>query len=137
MILRDIAEADQIWESKGGRIGVRDGLVAEIHRRAVVLRAGQNGAWEQMPYDDAKAAGIFSAREARVTEGALTFFTVLSLMHEPAQLIPMLEIAWSMLPARIESLNCMEFRNFLSTSTKAANTGEKKKEGSSAPSSSG
>jgi hypothetical protein len=103
-------------------IGVKNGLVAEIHRLTNVLAPTAKG-WETLPYYDAVNNGVLDAADAMEVEAAICFFTVGSTLHSKAELMILTRALdnWS---GQIESLNCTEFRSSLATSTVVANTGE-------------
>lgn len=103
-------------------IGVKNGLIAEIHRLTNVLAPTEKG-WETLPYHDAVKNGVLDAADAMEVEAAISFFTVGSTLYSKAEL-KMLTLSLDNWSARTESLNCTEFRNSLRTSTAAASTGE-------------
>jgi hypothetical protein len=126
-LLQQVATDMGVWEDirRPGAapvIGVKNGLVAEIHRLTNVLAPTEKG-WETLPYYDAVNNGVLDAADALEVEAAISFFTVGSTLHSKAELM-MLTTSLDNWSGRIESLNCTEFKASLVTSTAAASTGE-------------
>lgn len=118
-MLRLVSEQLKMWDGDGG---VKKGLIAEIHRLAVVLAPGEDG-WEATPFADAKKRKLIGEDDAAEVEGALVFFTCSSLMLVRTLRPVMLEGAASLWGAQISSLDSTAYLASLRTSTAAASTG--------------
>lgn len=112
-MLRLVSEQLKMWD---GDAGVKKGLIAEIHRLAVVMAPGEDG-WEAVPFTDAKKRNLISEDEAAEIEGALVFFTCSWHMLVRTVRQPMLEGAASLWGAQISSLDSTAFLASLRTST--------------------
>lgn len=118
-MLRKVSMELGVWDTPEG---VERGLVAEIHRRTLVLAPGNKG-WETVPFEEARKRGILDPQDAAEIEGALCFFCLVSLMHRRTIRREMLDIAMQLWGAQIESLGSTEFTNSLPTSIAGASTG--------------
>ena len=126
-LLQEVATDMGFWEDirrpgVAPVVGVKNGLVAEIHRLTNVVAPGEKG-WETLPYYDAVKNGVLDAADEMEVEAAICFFTVGSTLHSKAEM-NMLTLQLDNWSGRIESLTCTEFRNSLAISTAAENTGE-------------
>lgn len=99
------------------------GLMNEIRRLANVIAPGPQG-WTTLPLQSALTEGLIGDDDAAEVENAIVFFTVASAIHRKAVLKPILQGAAELWGGQIESLNCTEYANGLSTSMPGANTGE-------------
>src|SRR5688572_26665724 len=101
MMLRDLAMKQGTWE---GPDGVKEGLVAEMHRLTNVAVPGEKG-WQQYPFQEVCDRGILDKDDQSEVEGAVTFFTCVSAMHRRDQLPGVLAGMVSLWDALTTSLN--------------------------------
>lgn len=124
-LLRKVSTAMGVWESDSGsgRVGVKEGLVEEIHRLTNVL-APSKGGWRELMYQEAQDTDVLSPREAGEVEAMLIFFTVGSHMYPLQDARVALDGAASLRGARVEYSSFMELKASLRTSTAVENSGE-------------
>lgn len=103
---------------------VEQGLIAEIRRLTNVFTLVDKKGWALIPLDEALTTALISRDEFDEVENALVFFTCASRSY-PRSMQSVVSEALDLCNARTESLDCMEFRNFLTISIKEENTGEK------------
>lgn len=116
LYLEKAATALGTWDS---RDGVRDGLIAEIHRLTNIKAVNGKG-WEVIPYYEAQ--GILSDDDRAEIEDILCFFTLCSsVLHRP-QRGPILRITAGLWGAQLTSLSCTEFDASSQGSTPAGST---------------
>lgn len=125
-ILRSVATEMGIWESdeRAGRIGVKDGLVEEIHRLTNVLAPTKTG-WRDLMFKEALDGSVLSAREAAEVDAMLIFFTVGSHMYPLQDARMALDGAMSLRGARVVYSSFTELKASLATSTAGGNSGAK------------
>lgn len=111
LALKDLATRQKIWPE------VEAGLVAEMHRGASVIAAGETGRYEVFLWDDAVARGVISAEDALEVDGAITFFTVACCMHTRKELADILATLSGMWGAQESYSTPTEFASSLRTST--------------------
>lgn len=122
-LLRTTAMELGVWENdaQSGRIGVKHGLVAEIHRLTNVWAPTPAGkGWQDYQYQEAKDAGLIDADDASEVDNILTFFTVISHMQPRRELKTMLSIVSALWHARVDALTFTDLKTSLQTSTQAA-----------------
>jgi|SRR5581483_11614430 len=124
MLLEDASRELGIWESdpKTNYIGVKEGLIAEIHRLANVWAPTQSG-WKDYMYSEALSAGIITADDAAEVDAALVFFTVSSHMLPRRDLKVTLTATAMLWGARVESSTFTELQASLPTSTANGSSG--------------
>ena len=122
-LLRKASVAMGIWESdpRSGRVGVRDGLLEEIHRLTNVLAPGKQG-WRELLLQEAKDE-ILSRREAEEVDAMLVFFTVSSHMYPHQEVRAALDGAMSLRGARVEYSSFTELKASLPTLSAPENSG--------------
>lgn len=134
LMLRKIAEDAGRWDDADGRVGVANGLMAEIRRRTNVVVSSPQG-WTTMPYEMALHREIFGAATQDAVEGGVVFFTLFASLHgfQRERLIAALVLSGmlSFWNGQIISLDSTEFARSLPISTETGNSGEMA-EGSSA-----
>ena len=118
--IRRTAEKMGIWD---GPMGVKSGLMDEIHRLTNVIYSNGNG-WAARPFDDAIKDGLFNEQDQDEIENAICFFTLTSVMLHKAELRLALEFTGQLWGSQTELLDCMEFAASLPTSKLEENTGE-------------
>lgn len=123
-LLRNVSTAMGMWESdsRTSRIGVKEGLVEEIHRLTNVLAPGRQG-WRELMFQEAKDEHLFSPREAAEVDAMLIFFTVGSHMYPLQDARAALDGAMSLRGARVEYSSFTELKASLATSNAAGNSG--------------
>ena len=123
-LLKKISIDKGIWDSDSQRgiVGVKQGLVGEIHRLTNVLAPGEHG-WKEYMYQEAKDLGILDADEVAEVDSAIVFFTVCSSMMRKNQVEKELGGAMKIWGARLEFYTFTELRDSLPTSTGTANSG--------------
>lgn len=123
-MIEKVARESGTWDDAEGRVGVRNGLVAEIKRNTHVLAPGKEG-WETLPYYQAVERNVISAEDAREVENQIAFFTLAWWMHARSEREVVVNEAARFSGSQITSLNVTEFGASLKTSTPAASTGVK------------
>ena len=131
MMLKDVSKRLGLWE---GEEGVQAGLMKEIERLTNVLVPGDNGGFVSMPLESALARDKISTEEYREIFGQIIFFIVISAMHKKKLIPQFLAAMTNMWGGVTTSSNSTEYADYLTTSTAAANTGEKVAVQSSIPS---
>lgn len=121
LMLRQIATDMGVWE---GPDGVENGLVAEIRRLTNVITPKEEGGYQILPYHDALRQKLLDADDVSEIEGVLSFFTVVSQMHRPNDLVTILAGMGSLWGVQTTLSNSTEFASSLPISTTAATTGE-------------
>lgn len=121
LMLRQIATDMGVWE---GQDGVENGLVAEIRRLTNVIIPKEGGGYQIFPYHDVLRQKMLDPDDVSEIEGVLSFFTVVSAMHRPADLVTILAGMGSLWGAQTTSSNSTEYANSLPTSTTVETTGE-------------
>jgi hypothetical protein len=123
-LLQKIAVANGIWESdpRKGLVGVKEGLVGEIHRLTNILAPTEKG-WRDLMYEEALEEGVLSPEEAEEVDSMLVFFTVGSRMYPRLHAKRILNDAMSLQDAQVEYLSFMEFKASPPTSTADGNSG--------------
>ncbi|HEY6927217.1 MAG TPA: hypothetical protein VI653_27320 [Steroidobacteraceae bacterium] len=119
-MLQKVATEMGRWD---GPKGVRMGLVAEAHRLTNVLVPREKGGWETVPFDDARKT-MLDKEDVSEIEGAIAFFTVVSLIHRRTEQAEVLAGAGGLWGAQTTSLDCTAFTNSLTTSTETESSGE-------------
>lgn len=123
-LLRKVSTTMGVWDSdsRTGRIGVKEGLVEEIHRLTNVL-APSKGGWHELMYQEAQDTDVLSTREAEEVEAMLIFFTVGSHMYPHRDVRMALEGAVSLRSARVEYCSFTELKASLPTLSGHGNSG--------------
>lgn len=133
LMLRQVAESIPSAREPGKTAwdemdGVKNGLVAEIHRLANVAIATPQG-WQTIPFVEAARRDLFSEEEFDAIEGGIVFFTCLSAIHgwQRERLLAVLTVSgiprlWS---GQVTSSNSTEFAASLPISTETGNSGAK------------
>jgi hypothetical protein len=98
-------------------------MFTEMRRLTNVLAPGKDG-WETVPYNEAVRRGMLDTNQISYVENALTFFTVISLMHLPEDQAMALDALRALWKAQITSSNVTEYMRSLPTSTLDESTGE-------------
>lgn len=98
------------------------GFLAEIRRLTNVFALTDKG-WKLVPFEDACREGLLDEAEADEVDNGIVFFTCASRIWLKSQRDE-LDGALSVLNARIDFLECTDFRNFLQMSIAAENSGE-------------
>ena len=125
-LLRQISTELGMWDSdvRSGRIGVKQGLIEEIHRLTNVTAPAKDGrGWGDYQYQEAKDAGLIDADDASEVDAALVFFTVVSHMERHRDVKAILEGATKLWGARVEYSSFTELRASLQTSMRDENSG--------------
>ena len=117
MVIEEKAKADGIWD---GVDGVKNGLISEIHRLTNVVAPTSEG-WGIIPLDIAYNQKLINEDDIDLIENFLCFFTVVSTLHLPKELRPIMNIVSTMWGPRVEPLNVTEFKNGLQTLTPIEN----------------
>jgi hypothetical protein len=131
-VLRETAEDMGIWEDVRNpgtgeviRAGVKNGLLAEIHRLTNVKVLGADGrGWDAIPYELAIRQGKLDEDTAAEVESLIVFFTVASWMHQKRELPTIYLTVFGLWNAQTTSLNCTEWTPSLPTSTATDSSGE-------------
>lgn len=118
-MLQKVASEMGRWD---GPNGVKNGLVAEAHRLTNVLVPRDKGGWETVPFEEARKT-VLEKSDVSEIEGAIAFFTVVSLIHRLADLEEVMSGAGRLWGAQTTSLDFTEFTNSLPTSIETANSG--------------
>lgn len=109
-----------IWD---GETGVFNGLVKEIVRLSNVVIPDKNG-WKTIPLHTAITKNMLDEETIAEIEGELVFFTCVSKMNKPTQAEVIMETVNGLWGSLITSLDCMEFKNSLTTSNSEESIGE-------------
>ena len=118
-ILRDIATERNIASK------VEMSLFNEVHRLTNVLLPTTSAGWETIPYVELLRKDIIDEDSASEVENALIYFTVALSMHLTDERAAAMEAMTMLWKAHFTSSNVTEYRNSLTTSTGAVNTGVK------------
>ena len=131
--LKDNAEQTGTWD---GPDGVREGLVAEIHRLTQVAYVNGSGkGWQTLLFEDAVREGVIDADDAREVDNALAFFTCVSSVMREDQLTPIRDGMALLWDAQFTPSSCTEFARSLPTSTETETSLEPEEASSGTPSS--
>lgn len=131
MLLKKVAKEDGEWDTANGRVGVADGLMAEIRRLTNVVVAKPGGAgWVTVPFQKALDDGLFDEDDVSEVENAVVFFMLASAMLRRGDLLGMMAGASRLWDTDTTSLNVTEYRASLPTSTA---TGTSEESGPAAP----
>lgn len=117
-MLCKVAKDMGLWD---GPEGIERGLMAEIYRLTNVVAPRDKG-WETIPYEEAKRT-LIEPEDANEIEGALVFFTLISLMNRRTIRREMLDSAMGLWGAQIVLWDCTAFINSLAISTGSENSG--------------
>ncbi|WP_336284301.1 hypothetical protein [Citrobacter arsenatis] len=117
LMLEKVARDDKVWE---GESGVKNTLVNEIIRLSSLVYPVEGKGWDNQPLDVAIEKGIIDQDEAL---GELVFFTCVSSINKPDQVIGLMETASGIWNSAITSLDVTAWMRSLTTSTPAGNTG--------------
>ena len=98
-------------------------LTNEINRLTNVIAKSPDGGWIPLPFNVAKAQGIFDPEDLSEVENAIVFFTVASAMLRKAARHAILPGAASLWGAQISALNSTAFAASLPISTATVSTG--------------
>lgn len=113
LLLKQTAIEMGTWD---GELGVANGLMAEIRRLSNVAVPSPDG-WTSVPLNVAVSRGFLDQRDVDEAEGAIVFFTCISLMNkrkEAAYFVNGMCELWS---TQTTSSSVMEFAASLPTST--------------------
>lgn len=120
LMLKHTAKNIGVWD---GPAGVKSGLINEIIRLTNVHLPDEKG-WKTIPLQVAVSRGIIDEETMAEIEGELVFFTCVSKMNKKNQAKDIMETVNGLWGSLITSLDCMEYKTFLQTSTEAESTGE-------------
>lgn len=118
-MLQKVSKEMGRWD---GKDGVQLGLVAEAHRLTNVAVPREKGGWEMVPFEEARKT-LLEKGDVSEIEGAIAFFTVVSLIHRRAELAEVLAGASQLWGAQTTSLDFTEFTNSLPTSSTSGSSG--------------
>lgn len=128
MLTREALEIDEL-------VKVNSVLLPEIERLTTVLMPSERG-WEMVPYAAARKRGMIDEETDCEIENALVYFTCASSVHLQKEVPVVMGGLRQFWGAVMTSLNVMEYKNSLPTSTPEETTGEKPTStGAAAPSS--
>jgi hypothetical protein len=125
LLLRDVCTDDGTWlDSPDGKVGIENGLLAEIIRLTNVSFPTTDGTgWKTLPLYSVKQQEIMSAEEISEVENTVVFFTLISAMHKKEDIPGVLRAMEYFWGVQLTSLNATEFTNSLPTKTPDAPTG--------------
>jgi len=126
LLLKDVCTDDGTWEdSRDGKVGVENGLMAEIVRLTNVnFPSGDGTGWRTLPLYSVKQQELISAEEISEVENTIVFFTLISAMHRKEEIPSVLKAMEYFWGAQLTSLNATEFTTSLPIKTPDAPTGE-------------
>ncbi len=116
-MLKQVSEALGQWDD------VKQGFMAEIRRLCNVFAPTDSG-WSMIPLEEAISKKIIDKGDASEVENAIVFFTLTWLMHKKTDRERIISDAAGLWGARIESLNCTEFRDSLQMLIAKDNSGK-------------
>jgi hypothetical protein len=123
-LLKRIAIADGLWETREKGPGPAQLMLEEIRRLTNVIVPGEPGkGWQQLPIQVAVDTGKLSDEDRAEVENAIVFFIAVSATLPRAQRREMLESAAALWGARLSSSTSTELASSLKTSTGDVNIG--------------
>jgi hypothetical protein len=131
-LLRQLSEAQKIWDDLGDEPGVKNGLVEEMLRLSSVV-SPVKGRWQALPVRLAADQGFIDPEDLREIENALVFFTAVSATLPRTQRREHLDSACNLWGWQITSSDCSGFVSGLKTSTETGNSGKKVPGAAAAP----
>jgi hypothetical protein len=122
-MLKKIAVDTNEWE---GPEGVEKGLLAEIRRATTVLTPmPDTGGWDTIPLQIAENQGYFTPSDSSEVENAVVFFLLGCAVLRPVEADSMMSAVFGLFGAQLTSSSCMDYRDFLPTSSTLDVTNEK------------